>query len=205
MENQISSGPQPSEPKIPDTQPVEQKNKGRMWKIISIILGIIIIIFIAIFAFLFWASSYLEKHPNILTDNQQQATIDTNKDDNTTPVEDYIAIQSESSEYSDFADKVVAELAKGNIKYLSDNLSLILIADNSQETVDKVFLPAVKKLFINFDHIGRSVTIQPSSDENGNSGYSFAMTIVYKDSTKKDIKIYIFKEDGNLVVRNIVA
>jgi hypothetical protein len=126
-----------------------------------------------------------------------------NQKDNTS-AEDYLAMQSESSDYRKFADKVVVELAKGNTKYLNDNLSPNLIAANSQDAVNSTFLPAAKKLFTNFDHIGNSVTIQPSTDSYGNSGYSFAMTAVYKDNTEKDFKIYIIKEGGKLVVGNIV-
>jgi len=205
MENQNNSQT-PISPIQTPSQGVEKKIK--IWKIIGIILGIIVVIFVL----LAWWGFNLERGDKNIVNNQQNNMKDTNQqgnivinnqDDNTS-MEDYLVMDADSSNYRDFADKVVAELGKGNTQYLNDNLSPNLVLANSQEAVDSVFLPAAKKMFDNFDHIGKSVTIQPSTDSYGNSGYSFAMTAVYKDGTEKDFKIYIIKESGKLVVGNIV-
>ncbi len=119
-------------------------------------------------------------------------------------MESYLDTEEDTAEYGTFADKVIAELGKGNTQHLKDNLSPNLITANGEENIDNIFLPAAKKLFANFSHIGNSVTIQPSTDSYGNSGFSFARSIVYKDKSEKNFKIYVIKENEKLVVGNIV-
>ncbi len=195
----VQASPQAQSP-TPIINIVQPNSKGNsFWKIFGIILACIIILAIL---FITWGFYLIKTEPD-LSDNQQQKTTINNQNDNTS-MEEYLVLQTEASEYRKFADKVVEELAKGNTKYLNDNLSHNLFATNSQDAVDSTFLQAAKKLFTNFDHIGNSVTIQPSTDSYKNSGYSFAMTAVYKDNSEKGFKIYVIKEGGKLVVGNIV-
>lgn len=186
-------------PQAPAQSPSPEVKQARsIWKILSVILACVIVFYML---FLAWGFYLIKDEPDISSKQQQNTTMDNQKD-NTLP-KSYITMESESSDYRTFTNKVVAELAKGNTAYLNNNLSPSLVAANSQEALNSSFLPAAKKLFANFDHLGDSVTIQPSTDAYGNSGYSFAMTAVYKDNTEKDFKIYIVSEGGKLVVGNI--
>lgn len=119
-------------------------------------------------------------------------------------VESYVKMQEESREYEEFAKQVISNVAKGNTDFLKNNFSPSVVAANPPGALDSTMLPATKKFFANFDHIGNSVDIHPSDNSFGN-GYSFAMTAVYKDGSEKPFKIYIVKENGELVVGNLVA
>ncbi len=125
------------------------------------------------------------------------------KDQSEVSITDDLQMQKDSKEYEDFAKKVIGELVKGNTSYLKDNLSPNTLKDISKEDLDN-FLSDVKKKFINFDKLGNSITTRPSGEMGKTSGYSFAMTIIYKDQTEKDFKIYVLKENDKLVVANII-
>jgi hypothetical protein len=118
-------------------------------------------------------------------------------------MEDYLNMQADTKQYQAFANNVVAELAKGNPQFLKDNFSPNAIPADPPRFLDSVLLPAVQIFFTNFDHIGKPVTLRASSDAHGNTGYSSAMSMVYKDGTEKPFKIHIVKEDGRLFVAEV--
>ena len=113
------------------------------------------------------------------------------------PIHKFIMTTTSEPKVSD-----VAELAKGNGDFLKSNLSTTLVASNAPDAIDP-FISAAVDLFANFQRLEESVTIQPSTDSYGNTGYSFAMEIVNTDETRTPFKIYIILENNTFKVANI--
>ena len=113
--------------------------------------------------------------------------------------------------YQVLAGQLVIELAKGNTEFLKDHLSPNMIAANDKAAVDD-FLLKSKEKFANLDPKAGTLKAKPSADKEfggvdyfGNMGYLFIVHAVYADKTEVDIEIYAVKEDGKIVIANIMT
>lgn len=115
---------------------------------------------------------------------------------------------SASREYKELAQQTVDQLVKGDIAFLQDHLSPNMVQANDVEKVNE-FLVTTKKRFSNIDTT-QPLLVRPAEDEEfagvdffGNPGYSFVVSLGYKDKTTAQYKIYIVKENEKIVVGNI--
>ena len=120
-------------------------------------------------------------------------------------VSEDIQMASDSAPFRKAADEFVARSMAGDVAGAQSLLSRQLVERSGDAAIRKVLQSQILPFFQRGREPGRSVTITQTTDASGQQGFAFYMWMQYADApTTRPFTVYVVKEQGKLVVANIV-
>jgi len=118
---------------------------------------------------------------------------------------DDIQMVSDSAPYRKTADEFVARSMAGDVAGTQSLLSRQLVERSGDAAIRKALQGQILPFFQRGKEPGRSVTVTQTTDASGQQGFAFYMWMQYADApTSRPFTVYVVREQGKLVVANIV-
>ena len=103
------------------------------------------------------------------------------------------------------ADEFIARSMAGDLAGTQSLLSRSLVERTGDEAVKRALQSQIVPFFQRGREPGKSVTIARTTDASGQQGFAFYMWMHYADAPNaRPFTVYVVKEEGRLVVANIV-
>ncbi|HEY0820762.1 MAG TPA: hypothetical protein VGD46_18385 [Rhizobacter sp.] len=117
-----------------------------------------------------------------------------------------LRMAQDSQPFRRAADEFVARSMAGDVAGTHALLSRGLVERTGDEAVKRVLQSQILPFFQRGREPGRSVTIARTTDAAGQQGFAFYMWMQYADATPaaRPFTVYVVKEEGRLVVANVV-
>lgn len=126
-------------------------------------------------------------------------------DEKAAELDAYLQMREDVQPYQAFLEKIEKALLAGDQSTLKGVLSLHRTGQLSPAAVQSFLSEYVMPFFAQGEDIGREVWVFPSSDQFGSRGFAFYKRLVVEDGTSKPYAAYIVRENGTLVVSNLVV
>lgn len=111
----------------------------------------------------------------------------------------------DSKPFRDAADEFVARSMAGDVAAVQALLSRPLVERTGGEAVTRALQSQIVPFFQRGREPGKSVTIARTTDASGQPGFAFYMWMEYAEApTARPFTVYVVREQGRLVVANIV-
>jgi hypothetical protein len=116
-----------------------------------------------------------------------------------------IQMAADSAPFRETADAFVTRSMAGDVDGMQQLLSRQLVGRIGDEAARKVLQAQIAPFFQRGRQPGGPVTITKTTDASGQPGFAFYMWMQYADApTARPFAVYVVKEQGRLVVANIV-
>ncbi|WP_457419212.1 hypothetical protein [Roseateles sp. P5_E7] len=116
-----------------------------------------------------------------------------------------IRMASESAPFRQAADEFVARSMAGDIDSMQSLLSRQLVDRIGEPAARKVLQAQIAPFFQRARQPSGPVTVTQTTDGSGQHGFAFYMWMQYAEApTARPFTVYVVKEQGRLVVANIV-
>jgi hypothetical protein len=116
-----------------------------------------------------------------------------------------LRMAQDSQPFRKAADEFVARSMAGDVEGTHSLLSRGLVERTGDAAVKRVLQAQILPFFQRAREPGKNVTIARTTDASGQQGFAFYMWMEYADTpSARPFTVYVVKEDGRLVVANIV-
>jgi hypothetical protein len=116
-----------------------------------------------------------------------------------------LRMAQDSQPFRQAADEFIARSMAGDVAGTQSLLSRSLVERTGGEAVTRALQSQIVPFFQRGREPGRSVTIARTTDASGQQGFAFYMWMEYAEApTARPFTVYVVREQGRLVVANIV-
>jgi len=116
-----------------------------------------------------------------------------------------LQMAQDSKPFRAAADEFVARSMAGDVAATQSLLSRSLVERTGDDAVKRALQSQIVPFFQRGREPGKSVTIARTTDASGQQGFAFYMWMQYAEAPNaRPFTVYVVKEEGRLVVANIV-
>jgi hypothetical protein len=116
-----------------------------------------------------------------------------------------LQMAADSAPFRETADEFVTRSMAGDVAGMQQLLSRQLVGRIGDDAARKVLQAQIAPFFQRGRQPGGAVTVTKTTDASGQPGFAFYMWMQYAEApTARPFAVYVVKEQGRLVVANIV-
>ena len=118
--------------------------------------------------------------------------------------QDYLEMSARSGAFRAAADDFIAAAVAGDATKSMALISRNAINSVGQESAQSYLTTQVLPFFARFKELGKSVTIAPTSDRFGSTGFVFHLSMAPVEGDERPFAIYVVEENGAKVIADVL-
>jgi hypothetical protein len=115
-----------------------------------------------------------------------------------------IRMAADSAPFRKTADDFITRSMAGDVAGAQSMLSRQLVERTGEAAIRQALQSQIVPFFQRGREPGRSTTTTQTTDASGQPGFAFYMWMQYADASTRPFTVYVVREQGRLVVANVV-